>query len=288
MKLSQVGAFLATLTTFACGYSFSDFSKASDLPAANTDLDESTELKTDEEERIIGGLEASIAGFPYAVGLYSKHFDLDNFYFFCGGVLIAPQYVATAEHCTMITDTYVSVGAQYAARPRKNNGKRIRVVERSRPIYKNGQSFDIGLLKLETPVTDQPVRLCAADGSDNEVGTMGTVLGWGKTENSTSSFSMRSVDVEIISNRKCSTYFDSEITDNQLCAGTGNGKNACTVDSGGPLVVDDVLVGIYTGSKSCSKKPGIYTRVGSMLDYINNVVTYGINETNSRNARRST
>ncbi|GMF27397.1 unnamed protein product [Phytophthora lilii] len=37
--------------------------------------------------------------------------------------------------------------------------------------------YDVGLVKLEKPSTKKLVLLCAADGSDNKPGTMGTVLG---------------------------------------------------------------------------------------------------------------
>ncbi|KAG7390128.1 hypothetical protein PHYBOEH_007144 [Phytophthora boehmeriae] len=258
MKLTHCGVFLlVTLATFVRGYSFSEFSWASDLPASIEDVEESTGLTADEEDRIIGGLETSIDAFPYIVGIR----DFSENY--CAGVLIAP-HSGSGE----------------------NKGEQILVVERSRHLNYNEdtQDYDIGLLKLETPASPEPVRLCAANGSDNNVGTMATVFGWGATENSTSSDSLRPVDVEVISNEKCGEYFTSGVSDEILCAGTGNGADACRGDSGGPLVVDDVLIGIVSaGSRSCGETPGLYTRVASVLDYINDVLTYGINETNSQN-----
>lgn len=45
-------------------------------------------------------------------------------------------------------------------------------------------------------------------------------------------------------------------------------------DSGGPLVCGDVVEGIVTwGSRVCGnrKKPGVYTRVASYIDWIKNI-----------------
>ncbi|KAG7383905.1 hypothetical protein PHYBOEH_009732 [Phytophthora boehmeriae] len=243
MKLTQVGALITTLATFVRGYSFSDFSKTSDQPASSSKLKVSTGLTTDDEARIIGGMETTIDAFPYMASLRPEHPDSNAF---CGGALIAPQSL----HPSFSWET---------------------------------SEYDIGLLKLERPVSQQPARLCGGDGSDNEVGTTATVVGWGATEDKNSSYLLNSVDVEIISNEKCNKSFDGAIFDTMLCAGTDNGKGVCSGDSGSPLIVDGVIVGIVSmGGTPCGKTPGVYMRVASMLDYIDNVLTYGINDTNSQ------
>jgi trypsin len=57
------------------------------------------------------------------------------------------------------------------------------------------------------------------------------------------------------------------------CAGaTAGGKDACSGDSGGPIVKSSgTLLGIVSWVNGCARKgyAGVYTRVGSSVDWIN-------------------
>ena len=50
----------------------------------------------DDNEMIVNGKEAPDGKYPYQVRLYSSEEDQ---YGFCGGSIIAPQWVLTASHC---------------------------------------------------------------------------------------------------------------------------------------------------------------------------------------------
>ncbi|POM72325.1 Hypothetical protein PHPALM_10973 [Phytophthora palmivora] len=107
---------------------------------------------------------------------------------------------------------------------------------------------------------------------------MATTLGWGLVNNETYSDILQTVDVEIITNTKCAKlYADADeistVDDSVICAGTGNGKDTCNGDSGGPLLVNDVLVGVVSaGPDVCGVLPGTYTRVSYALDFINDII----------------
>ncbi|RLN61244.1 hypothetical protein BBJ29_001608 [Phytophthora kernoviae] len=149
MKMTQVSALVSTLATFVRGYSFSDSPKTSNLLTSNSDLNKSTSLTADEENRIIGGLVTTIVAFPYVVNLRLEYPDSKNY------------YSSTSDLV------------------KKPSEQQILVVERSRHPKCNvsTQEYDVGLLKLKTPSSQEPASLCAANGSDNEVGMMATVLG---------------------------------------------------------------------------------------------------------------
>jgi hypothetical protein len=82
---------------------------------------------------IVAGTEAAEGKFPYQVRLYSSIEDDGGF---CGGSLIAPQWVLTASHC--VTKGDLNGGPKRRQTPRTSQGL-------------NGKA-DVALIKLKTPV----------------------------------------------------------------------------------------------------------------------------------------
>uniref|UniRef100_A0A672I742 trypsin n=1 Tax=Salarias fasciatus TaxID=181472 RepID=A0A672I742_SALFA len=93
----------------------------------------------------------------------------------------------------------------------------------------------------------------------------------------TPSRDLMEVNVDIIDTRVCNSrdvYFGA-VTRHMLCAGTlQGGKDSCQGDSGGPLVCQGedrwYLVGITSWGSGCGRrdKPGVYTKVSSVLPWI--------------------
>lgn len=81
--------------------------------------------------------------------------------------------------------------------------------------------------------------------------------------------SLMTVQVPIISRSECSLNY--AITKDMLCAGyMQGGRDACTADSGGPLICNNKLAGIVSYGIGCALEgyPGIYTNVGYFLDWL--------------------
>ncbi|POM71033.1 Serine protease family S01A [Phytophthora palmivora] len=257
----------ALVTTLTQGYTFSDTSDVSTTV-------ESTGLTTNEEERIYGGSEADASKFPFVVSLREDEAGGSTY---CGGTLIASQYVVTAGHCVKTDEAtiYASIGSAFGSG--SGDGQQVKVIEGYRhPMYnKTAHLYDVGVLKLEKEVTTDTIDLSATDGSDNEVGTVATVSGWGLTENGSQSLVMEQVNVQIISNAECNKQYSDRITEGMLCAGDGNGKDTCNGDSGGPLIANNVLIGIVSWGGKCGVNAGVYTRVSYVLDFINDIVSGG-------------
>ena len=89
--------------------------------------------------------------------------------------------------------------------------------------------------------------------------------------------------VPVVKHKKCQKVFDYVITENQVCAGYKRGGiDACAGDSGGPLLCSKtvngtdrfVLYGVTSYGEGCGRKGkyGIYTKVSSYLDWIEETI----------------
>lgn len=139
------------------------------------------------------------------------------------------------------------------------------------PLYKDlgnaGMHNDIGLLVLARDVEFRPVNLAQPNASFPQ---SFTVLGFGTTSVGWSMMSdvLREVQVPAIPKGKCQRMWNAkalltyppmkiQITKRQVCS-AGGIKDACSGDSGGPLIVkgvnrtEDVLYGITSFGYGCA------------------------------------
>lgn len=114
------------------------------------------------------------------------------------------------------------------------------------------------------------------------------VAGWGRTQEGGSSAAvLQELQIPILANSACQTRYkavnklisNKQFDNAVLCAGvlTG-GKDSCQGDSGGPLMLPQRVglisyyyqVGIVSYGIGCARAdiPGVYTRVTSFIDWI--------------------
>lgn len=184
----------------------------------------------------------------------------------CSAELISPTWVLTAGHCT---SSGLEVRLGNADRTR---GTALPIAEAlQHPGYdgKTGE-FDVGLIRLQSPVSVTPVRVATRKEAASLLrpDALAVIAGWGKRA-VTLPFSERLVvsDVELRSltwDKTRFRYFDAA-------------SGPCGGDSGGPLLLSRpdgtrVLAGIASGVEGnlCAQGGGfgIYVNIAEVRDFI--------------------
>jgi trypsin len=224
---------------------------------------------------VIGGAETSIADFPFQVALYDPQAGSPAAGFFCGGVIIDADHVATAAHCLLgggsgrrlsaPAEIEILAGSSRLS-PTDPGSVRDPVAHASYDHRYNPftSDYDVGVLTLARllwngpapklggadTIAPLPVDAALAEGHGNpnaEQTIVATTSGWGDTnsapgESPSYPLGLRSAHVSLTSEWLCDEEYgaiEQTITPRMICAGEASHRtDSCYGDSGGPLVVD--------------------------------------------------
>lgn len=232
-----------------------------------------------ETAKIVGGSTAAIGKWPWAAAIAFEAAD-GSLNQFCGGSLIAENWVVTAAHCDVRAHEKVILGRHDLTSDEGQVFGIKRVINHCNydPVKNNS---DIALIELEPEpgFQQQPLNLIDPEDSAAQTDDKATVVGWGRVmEGGNTSAVLRQVEIPIVSNETCEQSYPNSITSNMICAGV-EGKDSCQGDSGGPLMVrgsgqDWRQAGVVSFGIGCARPNfyGVYTRVSQYLFWINSQI----------------
>lgn len=111
-------------------------------------------------------------------------------------------------------------------------------------------------------------------------GTIANVTGWGSVwAIGPTSPQLQVTKVALVGQANCQNAYGAcdPITDKMLCFNnTRTGNDVCRGDSGGPVVINDVQVGVVSWGGGCARpgKPGVYANVSPLKEKISKCVRY--------------
>ncbi|NXH21737.1 OVCH2 protein, partial [Bucco capensis] len=246
--------------------------------------------------RIVGGKQVEEGSQPWQVSLKRGHKH------FCGGTIVAAQWVVTAAHCTLGRNLleYLNVTAgEHDLQVRENGEQSLPVKD----VIKHPNfdprwpmNYDIALLKLDGAFnfSSSVWPACLPEpGERFAAGSICTACGWGRlNENGALPQVLHEVNLPILNSKDCSRALSTLKKpiqgDTILCAGfPDGGQDACQGDSGGPLLCQRrhgawTLAGVISWGMGCARgwrsnekkkhynrgSPGIFTDLSVVLSWL--------------------
>nr|CAD7594581.1 unnamed protein product [Timema genevievae] len=230
--------------------------------------------------RIFGGVRAKKGEYPFTVWIKSS---INK----CTGSILSQYWVLYAAHCAFKApvESIIVIAGIIVYNPSSDDGQKRHVREIVfYPAYLGlgGYRYDMALLRVKEPFDmNQEVNTVAIAVSPfPRTAQLCTAIGFGKTEIYDETPTQKWVNLIVENPRICFTAHPED--DYHICGRGQTGKQPCIGDSGGPLICQDVLVGVTSfgvnkrGSTLDCDEPGniiVFAFTGYYEDWIRSHVT---------------
>ncbi|MBB5868177.1 subtilisin family serine protease [Allocatelliglobosispora scoriae] len=186
----------------------------------------------------------------------------------CSSTLMGPRTVLTAAHCLL--ENGGRKWFVYGATNLNDPGFTAEIASTwVHPSYTHwSEGYDVAVITLDRDVpvpAGMTYPTLNTSAANNTPGTMGTAIGWGKTGANTYSDVLRKADVPVAADSGCQGRFPGQYkTPAMICTGYADGHSAaCVGDSGGPYLVGNTVVGVFSWMSTGCDWYAVYTRVST-------------------------
>lgn len=253
------------------------------------------------QSEIVGGTVAQPTGGGFVAALF-QDFD-GELRHICGGTFIAEDVVVTAAHCSfgsiesaelhqVVTGPTDPMALRVARRPASLAAVGPSDLLEVESVYVNpnfdpvSRDSDIAVWKLAGGSPGKTLSLASVSftNSTEALEKVVRAFGYGTTDPASPETSdvLRRVNVPMVPAANCRSLLyeafggasqprlpEEIVTNNMICAGT-EGKGSCLGDDGGPLSINQVLLGVTSWGLGCGEpaQPHVYTRVARFRQWI--------------------